>query len=145
MRATPPSRGFLFDGFPRTIPQAKMLFEAAQRAGAPIEKVIYLKTPAEVVVERLTNRRICSRCGTVYNTVTMPPKVDAVCDVCGGPVAQRDDDSEATVLNRLKVYEEQTADVMDFYRRRGLVVEIDGALSIEASYPVIAESLGTRP
>jgi adenylate kinase len=145
LRATPPERGFLFDGFPRTIAQAEMLFEAARRAGAPIEKVIYLRTPPEVIVERLTSRRICNRCGTVYNTVTMPPKTDGVCDVCGGQVGQREDDTEATVLNRLKVYEEQTADVMEFYRRRGLVVEIDGALPIEDSYPVIAASLGATP
>lgn len=145
MRAAPPARGFLFDGFPRTIPQATMLFEAARRVGAPIEKVIYLNTPPEVIVKRLTSRRICRRCGAVYNTVTMPPKAAGVCDACGGEIYQRDDDTEATILNRLRVYEEQTADVMRFYRDQGLVVEIDGALPAEESYPAIAASLGAAP
>jgi len=104
--------------------------------------VIYLKTPPEVIVKRLSSRRICRECGAVYNTVTMPTQVAGVCDACGGEVYQRDDDTEATVLNRLKVYEEQTADVMEFYRTHGLVVEIDGTLPAEESYPVIAASLG---
>jgi adenylate kinase len=142
MRATPRDRGFLFDGFPRTIAQATMLFEAGERVGAPVEKVIYLKTPQEVIVTRLTSRRICRLCGAVYNTATMPPKVAGVCDACGGEVYQREDDTAATVLNRLRVYEEQTAEVMAFYRDRGLVVEIDGALPAEESYPMIAASLG---
>jgi len=142
MRATPDDRGFLFDGFPRTTAQATMLFEAATRVGAPIEKVIYLRTPAAVIVQRLTGRRICRECGAVYNTATMPAKVDGVCDACGGALYQRDDDAEATVLNRLKVYEEQTAEVMEFYREQQLVVEIDGALPVEESYPMIAASLG---
>ena len=80
MRATPPDRGFLFDGFPRTIPQAEGLFKAAERVGAPIDKVIYLNTPADVIVRRLASRRVCRGCGAVYNTVTMPSKVDGVCD-----------------------------------------------------------------
>ena len=145
MRATPPERGFLFDGFPRTIAQAEGLFEAAERVGAPIDKMIYLNTPADVIVRRLTSRRICRRCGAVYNTVTMPPKVAGVCDACGGELYQRDDDTEATILSRLNVYETQTADVMKFYRDQGLVVEIDGALPAEESYPAIAACLGAAP
>jgi len=142
MRAAPERQGFLFDGFPRTIPQATMLFEAAERIGAPVKKVIYLNTPPEVVLKRLTSRRICRACGAVYNTVTMRSKVAGVCDVCGGETYQRDDDTEATVRKRLEVYEAETADVMRFYRERGLVVEIDGALAVEDSYPTIAASVG---
>ena len=143
MRVTPRERGFLFDGFPRTIPQAAMLFEAAERIGAPVERVIYLNVPPEVILKRLTSRRVCRECGAVYNTVGMPPKVDGVCDTCGGELYQRDDDTEATVLKRLKVYEAETADVMKFCRDRGLVVEVDGTLPVEESYPTIAASLGT--
>lgn len=142
MRATPADRGFLFDGFPRTTAQAEMLFGAAQRVGAPVEKVIYLRTSADVIVERLASRRICRSCGAVYNLVTMPSKTEGVCDACGGEVYQRDDDAEETVRRRLKVYDEQTADVMKFYRDRGLVVEIDGALPADESYPTIAASVG---
>jgi adenylate kinase len=142
MQATPVERGFLFDGFPRTIPQAEMLFEAAARVGAPVERVIYLRTPADVIVRRLTSRRICRACGAVYNVVSMPPKVEGVCDACGGELYQRDDDTEATIRNRLAVYDEQTADVMEFYRDRGLVVEIDGALPADESYPAISACLG---
>jgi len=142
MRAVGGRRGFLFDGFPRTIPQATMLLEVTERLGAPMKKVIYLNAPADVVVSRLTSRRICRDCGAVYNTVTMPSKVEGVCDVCGGETYQRDDDTEATVLKRLKVYEEETADVIMFYRERGLVVEIDGTLTVDDSYPTIAASVG---
>ena len=142
MRAAPAERGFLFDGFPRTCAQADMLFEVAGCLGAPVEKVIYLNTPQEVIVQRLTSRRICRECGAVYNTVSMRPKVDGVCDTCGGELYQRDDDTEATVLNRLEVYEAQTAGVMKLYREHGLVVEIDGARSADEAYPQIAASLG---
>jgi adenylate kinase len=142
MWATPADRGFLFDGFPRTIAQAEMLFGAAERVGAPVEKVIYLHTPAEVIVERLASRRICRDCGAVYNLVTMAPEAEGVCDACGGKVYQRDDDTEETVRNRLAVYEEQTADVIGFFRDRGLLVEIDGALPADESYPAIAAIVG---
>jgi adenylate kinase len=141
MRSTPGNRSFLLDGFPRTIPQATMLFEAAERVGAPVEKVTYLNTPEEVVLKRLTQRRQCRLCGAVYNLATMPPKEPGTCDGCGGPLYQRDDDKEETVRDRLKVFEAQTRDVMQFYRDRGLVLEIDGALPVEQSYPAIAEHL----
>ncbi|MBN1916525.1 MAG: adenylate kinase [Verrucomicrobia bacterium] len=143
MRTVPGDRGFLFDGFPRTVAQADMLFDAARRVGAPVEKVIYLRTPAEVIVTRLASRRICRRCGAVYNLVTKPPKTDGVCDACGGEIYQRADDTEETVRNRLAVYEAQTADVMGFFRARGLVVDIDGGLPADESYPAIAASVGT--
>jgi adenylate kinase len=145
MRATPGERSFLLDGFPRTIPQAEMLFEAAERVGAPVVKVIYLNTPADVVLERLTQRRQCRLCGAVYNLATMPPKEPGKCDGCGGRIYQRDDDKEETVRNRLNVFEDQTRDVMRFYRDRGLVLEIDGALPVEESYPKIAASLREAP
>lgn len=141
MRSTRGNRSFLLDGFPRTIPQAEMLFEAAERVGAPVEKVIYLNTPDQVVLERLTQRRQCRLCGAVYNLATMPPTEAGKCDGCGGRIYQRDDDKEETVRNRLKVFEQQTRDVMQFYRDRGLVVQIDGALPVEQSYATIAAGL----
>jgi len=145
MRSTPEQRGFLFDGFPRTIAQAEMLFETAKRVGAPVEKVVYLKTSADVVLQRLTQRRTCSSCGAVYNLVTMPPKEPGKCDGCGGRIVQRQDDSEETVLERLKVYEAQTADVLEFYKAQGLLAQIDGALAVEDSYPAIAACLRGAP
>lgn len=142
MRAVPPQRGFLFDGFPRTVAQAEALGEIAARLGVTVERVIYLRTPPEVVVKRLSGRQVCPSCGAIYHNETLPPKRPGVCDRCGARLVQRDDDREATVLKRLEVYEAQTKDVLEFYRRRGLLVEVDGALSAEAAYPHLLEALG---
>ncbi len=136
------SSGFLFDGFPRTVRQATMLDEAARRRGIKINTAIYLKTSREVIVQRLSGRRICPKCAATYHLTNIPPRVAGVCDNCGSPLIQRDDDKEDAIVTRLAQYERQTADVIDYYRRKGILTEINGDLPVEVSYPRIVKVIG---
>ncbi len=135
-------RGFLMDGFPRTIPQAEALDEALQGLGRAITKVIVLLVDEEILVERLTGRRICRSCQTPYHVLFTPPLQEGVCDKCGGELYQRDDDTEATVRNRLAVYRKQTEPLIEYYDRSGVVVRIDGAQEAEKVFADIREALG---
>ncbi len=118
---------YMFDGFPRTDAQAVMLDEVLARAGAKVDKVFLLDVPQDVIVGRISGRRVCRKCGAVYHVANIPPKVEGVCDQCGGELYQRDDDKEATVLNRLEVYERQTASLVDFYEKKGILVRVNAA------------------
>lgn len=133
--------GFIFDGFPRTIAQAEMLDTALAEINARINKVIYLKTAPEIIVRRLSGRRVCEKCGKIYHTDTMPTKVDGVCDECGGRVSQRDDDSEETVIRRLDVYQEQTEGILKYFAKKGMLLEVDGALPVKDSYEIIRAAI----
>jgi len=113
-------RGFLLDGFPRNVAQAKALDKVA-----PIERVVAFKIPEGLLVERLTQRRNCPKCGTGYNLSTAPPRVPGRCDRDGELLVQRSDDEEASVRMRLKVYLQETVPLLDFYRKRGTLVEVD--------------------
>ncbi len=117
-------RGYLLDGFPRTLPQARALKTLLEDLGEKLDAALELDIPREVIIERLTTRRTCSNCGEIYNVKTRPPKDEGVCDVCGGPVVQRDDETEEAIENRLKVYQQQTAPLIDFYRDEGLLVSV---------------------
>lgn len=117
--------GFLLDGFPRTIVQAEKLEETLRAAGLTIDLVLNLNCAAATVLKRLTGRRVCKSCGAIYHVLNMPPKRDGVCDACNGSLYQRDDDKEATILNRLEVYNRQTAGLIAYYRQRGLLKDID--------------------
>ncbi len=117
-------RGYLLDGFPRTLPQARALKALLEELGEKLDCALELDIPREVIVDRLTTRRTCSNCGEIYNVKSRPPKVDDVCDVCGGPVVQRADETEEAIENRLQVYQEQTAPLVDFYRDEGLLVSV---------------------
>ena len=117
-------RGYLLDGFPRTLPQARALKTLLEDLGEKLDAALELDIPREVIIERLTTRRTCSNCGEIYNVKTRPPKVDGVCDVCGGPVVQRADETEEAIENRLQVYQQQTAPLIDFYRDEGLLVSV---------------------
>lgn len=139
LKAGSDSKGFVLDGFPRTVRQASMLGEAARRNGIEIDKAIYLKTSEDVVVQRLSGRRVCPKCGTIYHVKNIPPKVEGVCDKCGAPLAERDDDKKEAIVRRLVEYERQTADVIEYYRKRGILVEVNGDLPVEASYPMISK------
>lgn len=130
--------GFLLDGFPRTVRQAEMLDEAAERNGIRIRKAIYLKTSRDTIVQRLSGRRICPRCGATYHISNIPPKVEGVCDRCGSKLIQREDDQEEAIVRRLVEYEKQTADVIHYYLDKGILAEVDGNLGVEESYPLIA-------
>jgi len=120
------SRGFILDGFPRTIPQAEGLGTILSGRGAALDRVIKLEVDRAELVRRLTARRVCPSCRAVYNLDFRPPKTAGVCDACGGGLVQRDDDREATVVRRLEVYEQQTAPLVDYYRQRGLLTVVDG-------------------
>ncbi len=130
-------KGFLLDGFPRTVRQATMLDEAARRNGIEIDKAVYLKTSKDAIVQRLSGRRICPQCGATYHVRNIPPKIEGVCDKCGSALVQREDDREEAIVTRLAEYQKQTADVIRYYREKGILVEVNGDLPVEASYPMI--------
>jgi len=136
------ARGFLMDGFPRTIPQAEALDEALEALGRTVTKVLVLLVDEELLVRRLTGRRICRSCQTPFHVYFNPPKVEGVCDKCGGELYQRDDDTEETVRNRLEVYRRQTEPLIDYYDRAGVVARIDGAREPDEVYEDIRAVLG---
>ena len=119
-------RGFILDGFPRTVPQAEALDRALHRFGCSLHRVGSLTVPPDEVVRRLTGRRTCRDCSTPYHVLLDPPLKDDVCDICGGTLQQRADDHESVITKRLEVYARDTAPLLDYYRKRGLLAEIDG-------------------
>ena len=123
--------GWILDGFPRTIQQAKGLERWIQGRGETIQMVIALEVDREVAVERLSARRQCTGCGRAYHLKFQPPSQNGLCDHCGGKLVQRADDEEATVRHRLQVYEEQTKPLIDFYKKRGLLQGVDGTQTPE--------------
>jgi adenylate kinase len=123
--------GFLLDGFPRTIPQAEALDALLDRLGIEMDFVVNLDVPRDVIIDRLTTRRTCVDCGAIYNVKSMPPKVEGVCDKCGGKVVQRDDETEEAISNRLDVYNEKTAPLVGFYDAKGMVLNITATSSDE--------------
>ena len=114
-------KGFILDGFPRTIPQA----EALDERGIEINKVLNFVAKKETIIQRLSGRRTCKKCGAIFHITNIPPKVEGVCDKCGGELSQRDDDKPEAIENRLVVYEKQTAPLIDFYRNKENLVDID--------------------
>jgi len=120
------SEGFLLDGFPRTTVQAEALDQVLEEAGRKIEAAINIVVPDEILIERMSGRVSCPACKTVYNLKTNPPVRSGVCDKCGEQLVQRSDDKGDTVVQRLKVYHEQTNPMIDYYRQKGVLYEIDG-------------------
>ncbi len=118
--------GFLLDGFPRSLSQAHELDEALDAAGKQITMALAIIVPESELIKRLTGRRLCRNCQKPYHVVFSPPRQEGVCDQCGGEIFQRSDDSEETVRNRLEVYRTQTEPLIDYYRSRGVLTEIDG-------------------
>ncbi|MCA9406129.1 MAG: adenylate kinase [Candidatus Omnitrophica bacterium] len=133
--------GYLFDGFPRTKNQAKGLDEILEKIGKPIEAVFYMETAADLILMRLTGRRICRDCGAVYHIHRHPPKKEGVCDQCSGTdLYQRSDDKEETIKNRLDVYLENTLPIVDYYEAKGILNKIDGGLESEELEAIIAKT-----
>ncbi len=131
--------GFVLDGYPRNIDQAEYL------AGiTDLDVVVSLSVPEEELVRRLTGRRVCSECGTNYHVDFDPPEVEGVCDECGGELVQRDDDTEETVRERLRVFEENTAPVIEFYDERGDLVEVDGVGSPDEVWERLESAVEAR-
>jgi adenylate kinase len=121
-------RGFVLDGFPRTIPQAEALDQMLIRSGLPLSKVIALEVPEELVVARGIGRWSCPTCGTTFHLVTAPPRVKGLCDRDGTPLVQRPDDQAPQIRQRMKEYHTKTGPLKDFYLKKGLLVETDGSV-----------------
>lgn len=136
-------RGFLLDGFPRTLPQAMALDRLLEELGRPLDAVVVIDVPDDVLVQRLSGRRTCPNCGAVYNIYFEPPKTPGVCDVCGGALVERPDDAAETVRRRLEVYRKQTAPLIDYYERSdSRVHHIDGNRPVDEVQRTILEALG---
>lgn len=145
LREPDAAHGFLFDGFPRTVPQAEALEHLLMEQEAPLDAVLRLAVPNEEVIARLTGRRTCPQCGRIYHVVFDAPQVDGRCDECGGELRQRDDDTEEVVRNRLEVYRAQTEPLEHFYWERGLLRDVEATGTPEevfASANTILEALG---
>jgi adenylate kinase len=124
-------KGFILDGFPRTLFQAEALDEMLAKNNRDHLLVIRIKVSEEEIVKRLTSRRICEKCGFTYNLIYNPPPADGKCEKCGGKIIQRSDDTEETIRKRIRVYIDQTTPVIDFYRSRGNLHEVDGSRPVE--------------
>lgn len=134
--------GFLLDGFPRTVEQAEALDKYLAEKDQKVDKVLDMDVKKEILMERLTGRRVCRDCGATYNVVGMPPKKEGVCDVCGGELYQRADDTAETVENRIEVYNSQTKPLIDYYEAAGNIVHMDGSIGYEELFAQIVKLLG---
>ncbi|NQT95485.1 MAG: adenylate kinase [Candidatus Omnitrophica bacterium] len=134
--------GFILDGYPRTRPQAEALDRALEDIGIHLDSVIYMKTSKRIILSRLTGRRICKACGSIFHIKNIPPKQEGVCDYCEGELYQRDDDKEDTVLKRLQVYEDQTKELIDYYNDREALQTVSGDLDVRQLYDVLYELFG---
>ena len=118
--------GYLLDGFPRTIPQAEGLDHILERTNQILDAVVSIKLDTDTIVKRLSSRRSCKKCGSITNLLFKPPKTKGRCNICSGELLQRSDDKDEVILNRLKVYNEQTAPLLDYYTNNGLIKTVDG-------------------
>lgn len=134
--------GFLLDGFPRTVYQAEKLEEFLTEHGQSLDTVIQLVVDEDLLIKRLTGRRVCKNCGATFHVITIPPKEEGICDICGEPLIQRADDTEETAVNRLKVYEEQTSPLVTYYEEKELLAPIDGEGTPDEVFQNILEVLG---
>ena len=132
------ANGYILDGVPRTIVQA----EALEQAGIRFDAVVALEVPDQRIVDRMGGRRVCEHCGASYHVVHIPPKTEGVCDVCGGKLVQRKDDSPETVLHRLEVYHNETEPLKGFYEARGVLKTVDDLPTVEETTQAILKVLG---
>ena len=134
IRSSDKDRNFILDGFPRTAYQAEKMDIELEKMNLPINLVIYFKTSIDTVIFRLTGRRLCKECGANYHIINMPPKKQGLCDKCSGALYQRKDDKEETIKKRLDVYNNQTKELIDYYRNKGILKEISGDLEAASVY-----------
>ncbi len=135
--------GVLLDGFPRTVVQAESLDESLEKAGLGIDKVVHFAVDTDELVNRLSSRAVCSDCQTPYNLVSDAPSKEGVCDKCGGSVIVRDDDQPEAIKTRMRVYEEQTAPVLDYYKSRGDVAEIIATGTPDSVFEKLSQAIGS--
>lgn len=133
--------GFLLDGFPRTIEQGVALDKELHEMNIKLDKVINIQAEEDILVDRITGRRVCKSCGATYHITNIPPKVEGVCDVDGGELYQREDDKIDTVATRIKVYFKQTAPLIDYYKQKGLILDVDGTREIKEIFETIVNAL----
>ena len=135
-------KGFILDGFPRTLVQAEALKETLKEMGTAIDYAINIEAPDQFIVDRMAGRRVCKACGASYHLVNVPPKKEGICDVCGGELIQRDDDAPETVAKRLEVYHSETQPLIDYYDREGVLKGVDGTIGRDNVFKVLAGMLG---
>lgn len=134
-------KGYILDGFPRNTAQAEVLDKVLAEMGAPLDTALSVDVDKDVLMKRLTGRRTCKSCQQMYNVYFSPPKKEAVCDKCGGELFQRDDDKEETIRKRLDVYDAQTAPLMDYYKKKGLLKSVAGVGDINEIFSQVCASL----
>lgn len=134
--------GFVLDGFPRTIPQAEALDAALGKINEKMDYAIDVDVPDKNIVNRMSGRRACLNCGATYHLISIPPKVEGICDRCGSEIVLREDDKPETVQKRLKVYHEQTQPLIDYYKNQGILKSVDGTQPMDEVFKAIVTILG---
>jgi adenylate kinase len=137
----PAESGFILDGFPRTVPQAEALGAGFADRGMTVDAVVDFDLPDETIIQRISGRRVCTKCGATYNVEFLPPKAEGVCDVCGAEVVQRKDDAPDVVRARLETYREQTEPLVAFYADRGLLCRIDASQPADEVEAAVLEAV----
>jgi adenylate kinase len=135
-------KGYLLDGFPRTLVQAKAFEEMAERIGKPVEAVLALEVGFDTLTDRITGRRICPKCGAIYHVRNHPSQKDGICDACGSELQQRKDDTVEQLKVRLEEYEAKTAPIIGYFEPNGVVTHIDASKNAEATFAQVKEALG---
>jgi len=135
-------KGYVLDGFPRTIPQAECLDKALAEMNDSMDYAINIDVPDENIITRMGGRRACVGCGATYHVVNIPPKKEGICDRCGGELILRDDDKPETVKKRLDVYHEQTQPLIDYYTKKGIIKDVDGTQQMDDVFNAIVKILG---
>ena len=134
-------KGYILDGFPRTIPQAEALTAALAKDDDAIDYALEIFLEDQAIIDRMSGRRVCKSCGATYHVVNIPPKTEGVCDECDGELIVRDDDAPETVKKRLGVYHEQTAPLIDYYKKQGILKVIDGSKGLDTCFEEICKIL----
>jgi len=134
--------GFLLDGFPRTLPQAVFLDCLLEKCQLQLDAVLNLEMDEEALVKRILGRRVCSNCGATYHVESIPSQVAGICDVCGGKLVMRKDDTEETIRLRLRIYRENTYPLLEYYAKKDLIKTVDGSCDIQTSFQAVVQILG---
>ncbi|MBU1087249.1 MAG: adenylate kinase [Candidatus Omnitrophica bacterium] len=134
------SAGFMLDGFPRTKKQAEILDQALIELAMPLDRVVYFATKEETILTRLTGRRICRSCGRIFHVTNIPSKKEGICDGCQGELYQRNDDKEETIKNRIKVYNSQTKELIDYYQAKNILQQVSGDMDVNELFSVLKDT-----
>lgn len=135
------SRGAILDGFPRTIRQAELLEQELEERNLELTAAVFFEVKRDILLQRLTGRRVCRECGAVYHVENMPPKVEGKCDKCGGELYQRPDDTVETVEQRLEVYKKETAPLIDYYGQRHQLIRVSGSADRDTNFRILRDAL----